>query len=231
MGSNLPVQSKAVGVIFGLAFLSIGLFMIGIGAYSGVRLAIANLTWSQVPASILSSFVETGTTTKGRTNYIAHVSYQYRFHGGLYSSTRIGASPVNSGVSGTNNTAADWVAEHPAGSTTTAYVDPNSPDNSALDIQMSFVIVLLMLFPIPHTLVGLSVICGVLVGNEKAKQYTPLLRRTLIGWGALALVLALLCHSLTWPAAISLTVYFGFLYLAIRKGIRAFSKGTGIAGY
>jgi hypothetical protein len=210
---------RLLGALFGLPFLIAGLAMMGTGACTGVQLAVANATWAQIPAKVVSSGVTTRQSTKGRTIYTANVLYVYDLHGTRYSSSRINADPVNSGVSGTDSSASDWVASHPVGCLPTAYVDPSNPAESALDVSLSFLTLLLMLFPIPHTLIGLAAVSYAVLGGRKIPKFRAYLILVLIAWGLIAAGLVYGAHSINWATATTLAVYFGLLTLVVKSGI------------
>jgi hypothetical protein len=147
------------------------------------------------------------------------VLYIYELHGAKYSSSRISADPARSGISGTDSSAANWVASHPVGSVPTAYVDATNPANSALDVSMSLPTLVLMLFPIPFTLIGLAASSFAILGGRKIPNFRAYLILVLFTWGLITVALVFGAHSINWATATILAIYFGILALVVKSGI------------
>jgi hypothetical protein len=208
--------SKGTGGFFGVLFMLLGLLFMGVGLYSATQTALADFTWIQVPAKILTSSVYSTRNSKGATTYKFDLLYRYEFKGASYTSDRIEASLVGGGFSSSEASATNWVAAHPAGSTTTAYVNPSDPTRAALDMRIGFLITLLMLFPLPHMLIGLNAVSAVLLGTATIERYKPFVVRFLYGWGLLALGMVFVTHSFDAPTVAMIAIYFAVL-LAVRK--------------
>jgi hypothetical protein len=134
-----PATTQNLGCVG--AFL--GLFMlVGLGIMANQ--VDRYLVWRPVPATVLSSQVGTVKGSKGGTSYKPIVTYTYRMNGQAY--TAFTATIINE--SSSSSWARKIVSRYPAGTQTTAYVDPKDFSHAFLVHELSYLPLLFVLIPL-----------------------------------------------------------------------------------
>lgn len=220
------IASKASGALCGLLFLALGSVFMGVGVYAAGLTVEANYTWARVPARIVSAEVTTRKTSKGLTLYQPVIRYEYRYEGVTRASNRMSPSMVGMGGSGSESWATAYVAQHPVGTPVTAFVKPSDPATAGLDVRISPLMILLMLFPIPHSLVGLMLVGGALLGTNRASRLKPAVVRFLYGWGVLALLFPIVNGTPDIWCFLQVAVYFAILILVRKRAMKTGASGT-----
>lgn len=123
-----------IGVrLFSSVFILIG----GAILYSGVKSlfeANASKSWPTVQGKVISSSVDSKSSSKGGTTYHAEVLYEYRVGGETHSS-----NDVAYGSYGSSNPshARSIVNKYPAGKEVTVHYSPSNPSKSVLEAGIS----------------------------------------------------------------------------------------------
>jgi hypothetical protein len=117
-------------------FVAVGIGLFGLEVY---RIA----TWRPVTANILSSDVGTVSGSKGNT-YKPVVVYSYRYQGQSYQAAAV--TPIS--ISAGHSWAQSIVNGYRSGDVTTAYIDPDHPNNAYLLRQVSLFPLLFVLIPV-----------------------------------------------------------------------------------
>lgn len=127
----------AVMVAVAVLFIFLGGGLGGWARYQRSR-AKASLSWVEVPARILSSYMVTQEDTDSEgdpvTWYVPKVRYAYDVGGHTYEADRIHFGNVRRG---TDRDAMAVVERYPAGATTSARVDPADPRSATLETRQA----------------------------------------------------------------------------------------------
>jgi len=152
--------------IFGGIFLLIGLGVMIAGiAWPAVNIVRAQ-SWVETPCTIISSTVETNSSSDGDTYRIA-ITYGYRFDGRSYTGDRYDFSVgSSSGYDGKQRI----VSEYPPNSETVCYVNPNKPAESVIHRGFSLGYLWFGLFGAVFAVVGGGLIGGAVYANRKADR-------------------------------------------------------------
>ena len=122
------MTGKLGGVAFGFVFFAAGSAFLWVSFLGPLFKTIAAKNWNAVPATVISSHVESHYDDDG-TTYSVDILYRYTVHGREYRSNRyefIGGS--SSGRSGKTKV----VAQYPAGREFTCWVDPDDPAEAVI---------------------------------------------------------------------------------------------------
>ncbi len=145
--------TRGFGVIWSFFFLLMGagfLYGLGIRPVLGVLRASH---WKATPCVVISSELkEHRSTDSPGATYSIQIAYEYEFGGNRYRSNRYDflALASNTNVAARRKV----VADHPPGSRTICFVNPESPAEAIL--QRGWTVEMLWgLFPIPFVLIGL----------------------------------------------------------------------------
>ena len=127
-------RGHKVMVGFGLIFAAVGAAVfVPMTLVPSIRLA-ESMTWEAIPCTIVGSSIRSWSTDDG-TSYRADVHYTYRAGGREWRSNRL---DFFSFLSSGRNDARAIRDRHPAGSSTTCWVDPGDPSRSVLERQFRF---------------------------------------------------------------------------------------------
>lgn len=128
--------SPALRVLLILIFTLCALFGAGMLSFSLLAPAVHSLRmvgWVETPCLILGSRITEEECPEGRTLYTLDIVYQYQFEGVRF---------VSRNYQSINRRMRDYrpleqiIARYPPGSERTCHVNPNSPDESALDRRL-----------------------------------------------------------------------------------------------
>lgn len=128
---------------------------------------VAARSWTSVPCTILTSEVETSSSSDGDTYRIA-ITYEYEYAGVGYEGDRYNFSfGSSSGYEGK----AKVVAQYPPDSQAECFVDPDDPSQSVINRSPGLYL-LWTLFPLPFLAVGYGGILGMLFfrGDSREKR-------------------------------------------------------------
>jgi hypothetical protein len=186
--------------------------------------AKANLFWGSVPAEVVSSSVATETLSEGGVNYRPEVSYRYQVNEVTYLSDGFGIGLQHHATStGSEDSAQDWVNEHPVGSKIVARYDKTSPQTSAIDLRPDAMVAILALFPVPHFCTGLAMTQGAYRSPELRLRRTGVLLKTVGFWGLFVAAAFTALRALNWITVAFFVAYFVILLavaLEYRKKVR-----------
>ena len=136
--SSISVGEILVYVLFALLsiFVAAGLGMFSLQVYRIVR-------WTPVSANVILSGVETVRGSKGNS-YKPVVVYNYRYQGSPYQAS--GVMPIT--ISASDSWAHSISNMYQPGQVTTAYVNPDHPNNAFLIRKVSLIPLVFVLFPV-----------------------------------------------------------------------------------
>ncbi len=143
-------DGAVAGVIIASFFILSGAVMFCFLALPPLQLCFEAKNWQEVPATVVSSRLETSHGSKGKTTYRIAVSYHYHYQGRRYSGKRydLCRSRIYSsvGVAGMR----DAVRRHPAGARVMCYVNPDAPGEALIERELpasfAFYLVIPLLF-------------------------------------------------------------------------------------
>ena len=162
-------HAPAVGFIVGLVFLFIGVIATGPAFVHPVWKMARARSWRATPCVVELSRVARFSAGRGGSTYSPEVLYRYEAGGETRRASRLEFLPR----SGSRASAEQLAGEHPAGSNSTCFVDPDNPDEAILDRRPSWRILfagLLLLFPVS----------GVLLLRWSWREWRA---RRVVGWG------------------------------------------------
>lgn len=121
----------------GLLFLLLGLAVTGYGGYDHLQQRQRIDAADRVDATVLETGVEADSSRSGTgVEHYPFVRFEYTHRGETYTSDEVFPSTVRASYD-TESAARDVLDEYDAGSTVTAYVPPNSPDDAFLENERS----------------------------------------------------------------------------------------------
>ena len=150
--------------IVGGCFLFIG----GIASYQLCVMPLVNYTrshgWTETPAVIRESRVDTSRGSKGKTHYHLRIRYTYEWKGNEYSSKRYDYFIDNSD---SGSYFRKIVRSHHPMKKVVCYVNPSDPSQAVLNRELSFFAIFPMLFVNVFWIVGLILTIAGARGSKK----------------------------------------------------------------
>lgn len=136
--SKITVGGREIDPVRGgLLFLLVGAAVTGYGGFDYQQQQRAIADAEPVSATILETGVESdGSGSNAGVDHYPTVSFEYAYGGETYTSDDVHPATVRQSYD-TESAARDVIDEYEAGSTTTAYVAPDSPENAFLERQRS----------------------------------------------------------------------------------------------
>lgn len=219
---STPKSPRAVPIIFGLIFAGVGLAMLKPLTIDPLMTTRDAQNWISVPAIVVSSKVKSSTDDDG-TTYSVYIAYQFEIEGKEYYGDRYNLMSVSS--SGYQSKA-DIVSQYPEGREFNVYVDPDNPEESVINRDVSLSL-LFCLFPLPFIIMGLLVLIFGLrnktpkLDEAQAREHIVHLqarspRNKAIGVSAFtALWLGIVYFLTTTEAPLLFPIVFGFFGLIL----------------
>lgn len=122
------IGARLFTVLFGLPFFGAGAFFMWIGGIQPLVEVVRSQSWGEVPCRILSSEVESHSSSDG-TTYSVEISFTYEWLGQTYTSDRYSISTASS--SGRKGKL-EIVRQYPPGGQSLCYVNPSRPAQAVL---------------------------------------------------------------------------------------------------
>jgi hypothetical protein len=163
-----PGSSRLILVVFFVLFFGVFFVLGGALTYACFIRPWMGITqarhWPAVSCRVISSRVQAHSGKS--TTYSADILYAYTVEGGEYHSNRY---DFLGGSSGGYGSAANIVAQYPAGATASCYVNPHDPTDAVLDREFTPAI-LIGLFPAAFFFVGVGGLVWVSVGGGRGPK-------------------------------------------------------------
>jgi hypothetical protein len=185
----------------------------------------ANLFWGSTNGIMVASKVVTQSASEDGVTYRPDVSYRYEVDGKSYVSDNFGLGLQHlATASGSEDSAQEWVNEHPAGSKIAVRYSKANPQTAAIELRPDAFVALLALFPIPHFFFGLAMLFGTTKQPESARRMSGSFIKLAGVWGVMVAVAFVALHAFGWATGALVAAYFAILMavaLTYQKSIQA----------
>jgi len=177
-------KSTAIGAfLFGLPFFLAGMGVIIFLSLVPTARTLMAYQWAPVPAKIISNTVKTNHDADGNT-YKADVTFEYSYDLQTYTAKTYDFMNFSTGG---YKSIRKKINAAPAGSTQTAYVNPNKPQEAVLSRRLSWIYLFTFLFGSIFAAVGGAIIFGTLTGGPKGNIHRRTLPKRKIAHGPVRL--------------------------------------------